>query len=120
MTRPDADTARLIDEEAEHAEVTRENPYPPGVVDERGNRSRSSVYSVRLSEDEVAEVQQLAREAGLPASTLVRSWITQRIADRRSTHASVDPAVREAIRSEVQAALTDVLASAGLESKRTA
>lgn len=42
MTEPDPETARLIDDEAERAEVTRDEPYPPGVVAERRNRPRAS------------------------------------------------------------------------------
>jgi hypothetical protein len=113
MTRPDPETARLIDEEAEHAEVTRDEPYPPDVVVERRNRTRASVYSVRLSDDEVAAVQRLADDAGVPASTLVRSWILERIARAPRGTAEVDPAVREAIHSEVRAAVREALDEVG-------
>lgn len=113
MTRPDPDTARLIDEEAEHAEVTRDEPYPPDTVAERRNRPRASVYSIRLSDDEVAAVQRLADDAGVPASTLVRSWILQRIARAPRDTTDVDPSVREAIHSEVRAAVREALDEAG-------
>lgn len=111
MSQLDPETARLIQEEAEHAETTRDDPYPPGVVAERRNRARSSVYSVRLSEEEIAEIQRLAESAGVPASTLVRSWIVQRIAESRSGQASIDPAVRATIHAEVRAAVQEVLAN---------
>lgn len=111
MNHPEPDIARLIDEEAEHAEHTRDDPYPPGAVAERRNRARSTVYSVRLGDDEVAEIHRLAQSAGVPASTLVRTWITQRIAAARSTSSAVDPAVREAIRTEVEAAVKSALAA---------
>ncbi|MGH3518267.1 MAG: hypothetical protein ACRDQ7_12780 [Haloechinothrix sp.] len=120
MNQPDPDIARLIDEEAEHAENTRDDPYPPGVIAERRNRTRSSVYSVRLSDDEIAEIQRLAQSAGVPASTLVRSWITQRIAAARSSTAAVDPSVRQAIRTEVEAAVKAVLATAQPHDKKSA
>lgn len=109
MTEPDPVTARLIDDEAERAEVTRDEPYPPGVVAERRNRPRASVYSVRLGDDEVAAVQRLADGAGIPASTLVRSWIVERIARAPGGTAEVHPAVREAIHAEVRAAVREAL-----------
>jgi len=120
MKQPDPDIARLIDQEAEHAETTRDEPYPHGVVPERRNRARSSVYSVRLGDDEIAEIHRLAQSAGVPASTLVRSWITQRIAAARSTTAAVDTAVREAIRTEVEAAVKAALAAQTPHDKKTA
>jgi hypothetical protein len=66
MSTLDPDTARLIEEEAEHAEVTRDEPYPPGMVAERRSRTRATVYSVRLSDDEVAAIQRLAESTGVP------------------------------------------------------
>ena len=110
MSEVDPETARLIEEEAEHAETTRDEPYPPGVVAERRNRARSSVYSIRLAEDEIAEVQRLAASAGVPASTLVRSWIMQRLNETRAGEGSIDPAVRAAIHAEVREAVREVLA----------
>lgn len=53
----------------------------------------------------------LAQSAGMPASTLVRTWITQRIAAARSTSAAIDPAMREAIRAEVEAAVKAAFAA---------
>jgi predicted DNA-binding protein len=38
------------------------------------------VYSVRLNQDEVEQVEQMAARLGLPASTMVRSWIVERLA----------------------------------------
>jgi hypothetical protein len=58
----------------DEAEATKGDPLPGG-VGERPNHSRSTVYPVRLTPDEVAAVQAAAERAGLPAATLVRSWI---------------------------------------------
>jgi hypothetical protein len=120
MSQLDPETARLIDEEAEHAEATRDDPYPPGVVWERRNRARSSVYSVRLGEDEIAEVQRRAESAGVPASTLVRSWILERITEPRGGRTDLDPAVRQAIRAEVEAAVGAALAEVEHRAGKTA
>ena len=110
MSELDPDMARLMEEEAERAEATRDEPYPPGVVAERRNRARSSVYSIRLAEDEIAEVQRLAVSAGVPASTLVRSWIMQRLKQTRAGEGSIDPDVRAAIHAEVREAVREALA----------
>lgn len=63
----------------EESERTREDPYPPGVRPTRPNRGRSQVYSVRLSPEEQSRVEQLADARHLPPSTLVRSWILERL-----------------------------------------
>ena len=65
--------ARLRDE----SEETRDSDYPKNARPVRPNRTK--VYSIRLSEDEQARVQQTADERHLPASTLVRSWILDRL-----------------------------------------
>lgn len=109
MNARESDPTRLIDEETEHAEATRDDPYPPGVVAERRNRRRTAVYSVRLSDDEVAAIQRLADAAGVPSSTMVRSWIVAQLARSSGSRARVDPAVREAIYSEVRAAVREAI-----------
>lgn len=65
----------------EESEQTRQEPYPAGSRPTRPNRSQ--VYSVRLSTDEQARVQQVADAKHLPASTLVRSWILERLDQER-------------------------------------
>jgi pimeloyl-ACP methyl ester carboxylesterase len=51
--------------------------YPADTAGRRPNRQK--VYSVRLSAEEEAEVQRVAAAKHLPASTLVRSWILERL-----------------------------------------
>lgn len=65
--------ARLRNE----SEQTKDHPYPVDARPDRPNRSR--VYSVRLSPDEQARVKRLADAKHLPTSTLVRSWILERL-----------------------------------------
>ncbi|MEO7422201.1 MAG: hypothetical protein ABIU87_07390 [Ornithinibacter sp.] len=71
---------------AEHlrreSEQTKDDDYPAGTTGRRSNRQK--VYSVRLSAEEEAEVQRVASEKHLPASTLVRSWILERLDRERS------------------------------------
>ena len=64
------------------SEQTKDDAYPAGVRGRRPNRQK--VYSVRLSAEEEAEVQKVAATKHLPASTLVRSWILERLERERS------------------------------------
>lgn len=45
----------------------------------RANHNRSVVFSVRLNPDELEELQEHADRQGLPARTLARAWILQRM-----------------------------------------
>ena len=64
------------------SEQTKDDAYPAGPTGRRPNRPK--VYSVRLSAEEEAEVQRVAFAKHLPASTLVRSWILERLDRERS------------------------------------
>jgi predicted transcriptional regulator len=81
-----------IAEEAAASDANPDAPTLQGAEVSRPNRSRSTVYSIRLNPDEVEAVQALADAAGLPASTLVRSWIIERM---RLEHGEVDEAEAE-------------------------
>jgi hypothetical protein len=63
---------RLSEAEAEHAAGHRDHPIPPDAPGSRPNRARSVMFSVRLNLEEFTAVQELAREADVPASTLAR------------------------------------------------
>lgn len=69
--------AELIAHLREESESTKDGPYPADARPTRPNRSR--VYSVRLTAEEQARVQSVADAKHLPASTLVRSWILDRL-----------------------------------------
>jgi hypothetical protein len=64
------------------SEQTKDDPYPEGARGSRPNRTK--VYSVRLSAEEEDQIQRVARSQHLPASTLVRSWILERLDRERS------------------------------------
>ena len=64
------------------SEQAKDDAYPAGTAGRRPNRQK--VYSVRLSAEEEAEVQRVAAAKHLPASTLVRSWILERLDRERS------------------------------------
>ena len=63
------------------SEQTKNDAYPPGTTGRRPNRQK--VYSVRLSAEEEADVQRVAAAKHLPPSTLVRSWILERLDQER-------------------------------------
>ena len=79
-----SDLERLIDDEAEYAELHRGDPIPADAHATRPNRVKSVMFSLRLNPDELAAVQELARERGVPASAVVRGWIVQRLAAERN------------------------------------
>ena len=66
------------------SEATKDDPYPTGVAATRPNRHRSQVYSVRLSPQEQDDIRRVAEAKHLPASTLVRAWILERLDSERS------------------------------------
>jgi hypothetical protein len=72
----------LADQLRRESEQTKDDPYPAGTTGHRPNRQK--VYSVRLSAEEQAEVQRVATAKHLPPSTLVRSWILERLDQERS------------------------------------
>jgi hypothetical protein len=96
MTRnDDAELRRLLDDEAEHAEATKDDPIPASALARatRPNRGKSVMFSLRLNPDELAAVQALADDQGVPASTLVRGWILRQLAAERVGAADADAAL---------------------------
>jgi hypothetical protein len=89
---------RLVAEEAAASDANPEAPVPDGATLSRPNRARFTVYSIRLNTEEVAEVQALAEVAGLPASTLVRSWIIERIRSEHGEESDAETELRAAQR----------------------
>jgi hypothetical protein len=69
---------RLIAEEVEASERTRDEPLSEAAV--RKRRTQSVVYSIRLTPEQIEEIQQIADNAGIPAAGLVRGWVLQGLA----------------------------------------
>lgn len=71
-----ADARRIEDEVMADPDA----PYPAGVEHavSRPNR-RSHLFTVRLSADEYATMQRVATARHLPASTLARAWLLDRL-----------------------------------------
>ncbi len=94
----------VIQSEVEQSERTRDAPLGASAA----RKNRGAVLSVRLNDDELAAIEFAAEDAGLPVSTLVRSWIVERLRSSGSGGAQL-PAVRELIRTEVAAAVNSAL-----------
>jgi uncharacterized membrane protein YccC len=112
----------LLDAEAEHTEQHRDAPAKPDTKVSRPGHGRSEVFSVRLNADEVAALEAAAEDAGLPSSTLARSWILERIryesspADRdlrKLVHDEVDKALRQR-NEQLRAALDEEMRRIGV------
>jgi hypothetical protein len=93
-----SDIEKLIDQETEASEQNRDAPVPGGATVTRPNRARSMVYSIRLNPDEVVALHALADAAGLPASTLARSWIVERIREEETELTDAEAELRAAQR----------------------
>jgi len=55
------------------------DPLPARARVGRRNDTRSRMFSVRLRDDELAELGQVAQQRGLPARTLARTWLLDRL-----------------------------------------
>ncbi|MGD0085099.1 MAG: hypothetical protein ABSD78_18170 [Acidimicrobiales bacterium] len=79
-----SDLKKIIEEETEASEANRDALVTDDAKISRPNRSRSTVYSIRLNPEEVSALQSLADAAGVPGSTLARSWIVERIREEQT------------------------------------
>lgn len=66
----------VINAEAETLERAK---VPDTVRATRRRDARSRMFSVRLSDDELAELVDAAEQRGLPARTLARAWLLDRL-----------------------------------------
>lgn len=88
---------RLIAEETEASERTRDEPQSQRAV--RKRRTRSVVYSIRLMPEQTLEIKRLADKAGVTVAVLVRGWVLQGLAAEQDT--SVEQTV-EALSRDVE------------------
>lgn len=73
----------LVAEETAASEASRDEALSERAV--RKGKSRSVVYSVRLTHEQTDEIQRIADEAGVPASALVRDWVLEGLAAERGS-----------------------------------
>lgn len=85
--------ARVADAIAESEQIYRDEQVAPtdaapltGGV--RGNRARSTVYSVRLNPDEVERLEAVAAAQDIRSSALVRGWILAGLAEHETSEQS--------------------------------
>jgi hypothetical protein len=71
---------QLIHDEIEDSERTRDMPPPEGSRGLRKNREASVVYSLRLSSDLIAELNQLSKQLDVPVSALIRGFVMDGLA----------------------------------------
>ena len=71
---------KLLEAEAEYAEAHKDAPERPGTIATRPGGQRARIYSLRLSDAEYAALEAASTRAGVAASTLARTWITERLA----------------------------------------
>lgn len=84
MNDSQQDLVDLLEQESVASERNPDAPMRPGtVVSRRGRASR--IYSIRLSENEIDALESAATRTGVPASTLARSWIVERLAEDELT-----------------------------------
>lgn len=80
-----------IAEEAENAPDEDDgHPMPEHVTVSRPGHARSKVLQVRLNPDEYEAVEKIARRRGLPASTVARAWLLEKVAEESDEDASVE------------------------------
>src|ERR1700684_3073040 len=72
------DVAAIIEDEVAAIEAGRENPLANSAKISRGN-GRSKVLQVRLNPEELAELERVAAQRGLPISTVAREAIIRLI-----------------------------------------
>ena len=93
-----SDIEKIIEAETEASEENRDAPITEGTKISRPNQGRSTVYSIRLNPEEVTALQSIADAAGVPGSTLARSWIVQRIQEEQTTVSDAEVELRAAQR----------------------
>lgn len=93
----------LIAAEALAAEANRDAPVKPGSVISRGH-GRTRTLQVRLNEEELNAVNELAAKRGLPASTLARDLLMNQV----TAHEATPQAMIARLRSDLEALASTV------------
>ena len=87
----------LLDAEgaaAEAAEVDQESPVRADVKLTRGH-DRARTLQIRLNEDELGELTALAKDRGLPVSTVARQLLLQSLAPEDDLKSALDRLERD-------------------------
>jgi hypothetical protein len=102
------DAKRAVEMAQAESEATRDEPVPGGVKGER--RGQSVVQSVRLRAEDLAEIERIAAQAGVPVGALIRGWVLAGLAAERpaSLRGAIEHLAAEAERLRRLAAVSDV------------
>ena len=101
---------QLINQETEASELAYDVPVSDKAV--RKSRTKSVIYSVRLTPEQINEIQLVADAADIPPSALVRDWVLQGLANEKhqsDVDAILDSLVKDV--SQLQRHLSQVKAS---------
>ncbi len=103
------DAERAVKMAQAESEASRDEPIPEGLKGER--RGRSVVQSVRLPADDLAEIERIAAQAGVPVGALIRGWVLAGLAAERSTslRGAIEHLAAEAERLRRLAEISDVV-----------
>jgi hypothetical protein len=74
--------ATRADARAVEANAAATEPYPEGTRIRRPNRP-TRMFNVRLTDEQLAELREVAQERHLPVSTMARSWLLERLDQER-------------------------------------
>ncbi len=88
---------QLINQVTEASELTHDVPVSDKAV--RKSRTKSVIYSVRLTPEQINEIQRVADTADIPASALVRDWVLQGLANEK--HGSDVDAILDSLVKDV-------------------
>ncbi len=80
------DAKELVNQVANEADATREDPMPEDVIPVRPNKSVP--VAVRLAPDDVAAIEALADQLDVPISALLRGWILDALTAKREESVS--------------------------------
>lgn len=75
------DAKQLVEQVANEADSTRDEPMPPAAAATRPNKSLP--VAVRLAPEDVAAIEALAAKLDVPISSLLRGWILTALAAKR-------------------------------------
>ena len=77
-----SDLEKLVRDEIDNAEATRDDPISESLGHKRS--TPAAVYSIRLSPEIRDQVERMAKDLDIPVSTLVRGFVLEGLAERRT------------------------------------
>jgi hypothetical protein len=94
------ETEAVVEQAAEDSELTKDRD--DGALAGKGvrrNAGKAQMMSFRIAADDAKEITRIAEELGVPASALVRGWVTEGLAKH---HGASLPDTVERLAAEVE------------------